>query len=60
MYENSLNLLKTKGIEFERGLTLDELKQIDQQYLPDFIQKHLSLCTLSYDKQMERVLIQNK
>lgn len=32
MYENSLNFLKTKGIEFERGLTLDELKQIENIY----------------------------
>lgn len=32
MYENSLNLLKTKEIEFARGLTLDELKQIENIY----------------------------
>ncbi len=32
MYENSLNLLNMKGIEFEKGLTLDELKQIEKIY----------------------------
>lgn len=32
MYENSLNLLEQKGIEFEKGLTLDELKQIEMIY----------------------------
>lgn len=32
MYENSLNLLKMKGIEFEKGLTLDELKQVEMIY----------------------------
>ncbi len=32
MYENSLNLMKQKGIKFEKGLTLDELKQIEMIY----------------------------
>lgn len=32
MYENSLYLLQMKGIEFEKGLTLDELKQIEKIY----------------------------
>ncbi len=32
MYENSFNLLKIKGVEFEKGLTLDELKQIEMIY----------------------------
>lgn len=32
MYENSLNLLKMQGIKFEKGLTLDELMQIEKIY----------------------------
>lgn len=32
MYEDSISLLKMKGIEFEKGLTLDELKQIEKIY----------------------------
>ena len=32
MYENILSLLTTRGIEFEKGLTLDELKQIEKLY----------------------------
>ena len=46
MYENSLNLLKTKGIEFERGLTLDELKQIENIYqikFPSSLRKFLMM-----------------
>lgn len=32
MYENSLNLLESKGIVFEKGLSLDELIQIEEIY----------------------------
>lgn len=32
MYENSFNLLEIQGIEFEEGLTLDELEQIERIY----------------------------
>lgn len=32
MYESSLNLMQMKGIEFEKGLTLEELRQIEDIY----------------------------
>lgn len=32
MYKESIKLLKTQGIEFESGLTIDELKQIEKIY----------------------------
>lgn len=36
MYESSLNLLRIKGIKFERGLTLEEVKQIEGIYKISF------------------------
>lgn len=32
MYENILNMMKKQGVEFEKGLTLDELEQIEKIY----------------------------
>lgn len=32
MYENSLNLLKTRGVKFKKGLTYDELSKIEKIY----------------------------
>lgn len=36
MYKDCFNLLRMKGIEFEKGLTLDELKQIEMIYQIEF------------------------
>lgn len=46
MYKNCFNLLRMKGIEFEKGLTLDELKQIELIYqieFPDSLRKFLMM-----------------
>lgn len=46
MYQGSLNLLKTQGIEFDKGLTLNEIIRIEKIYKIKFPNSLRELLTI--------------